>query len=120
MRRKGQTGYSDVYDGRVYQEQFSSGFLSERSNISLMFNTDGIPVFKSSGYSFWPLYLVINELPYPMRCILIINVHVYCFYRIANENVIFAGLWYGSTKPDMTLFLKPLALSLKKLHNEGK
>lgn len=31
----------------------------------------------------------------------------------------FAGLWYGSAKPDMTLFLKPLALSLKRLHDEG-
>ncbi len=32
-------------------------------NVSLVFNTDGAPVFKSSGISLWPVYLVINELP---------------------------------------------------------
>ena len=29
------------------------------------------------------------------------------------------GLWYGSVKPDMNLFLKLLAMSLKKLFMEG-
>lgn len=44
-------------------------------------NTDGVPVFKSSKVSIWPLYLVINELSYSKR--------------MANENMIFAGLWFG-------------------------
>lgn len=39
--------------------------------------------------------------------------------RILKENRIYAGLWYGSAKPDMTLFLKPLSLTLKKLYHEG-
>lgn len=30
-----------------------------------------------------------------------------------------AGLWYGTTKPDMGLFLKPLTEALKQLYNEG-
>ena len=45
----------------------SSGFLSEFNNLSLLFNTDGVPVFKSSGFSVWPLHLVINELPFGTR-----------------------------------------------------
>ena len=37
-----------------------------------------------------------------------------------KENRIFAGLWYGSEKPDMTLFLKPLCNALTKLYTDGK
>ena len=66
--RKGQDGcYTDIYDGKVYQQLVSTGFLANGNNISLMFNSDGIPVFRSSGFAFWPLYLLINELPYRMR-----------------------------------------------------
>ncbi len=62
--------YSDIYSGVLYQELVSSGFLLDKCNISLIFNTDGIPVFKSSAFAFWPLYLVINELPYTLRYVL--------------------------------------------------
>lgn len=41
------------------------------------------------------------------------------FCRVLKENRIFAGIWYGCAKPDMSLFLKPVALSLKKLYLEG-
>lgn len=44
--------------------------------------------------------------------------HVH-LHRVAKENRIFAGLWYGSAKPDMSLFLKPVAMSLKRLYFEG-
>jgi len=56
-------------------------------------NTDGVPVFKSSKVSIWPLYLVIKELPYGKR--------------MAKENMIFAGLWFGEKKPAMWTFLTP-------------
>ena len=42
------------------------------------------------------------------------------FYRVSKENRTFGGLWYGCAKPDMTLFLKPMSQSLRKLSNEGK
>ena len=42
----------------------------------------------------------------------------YC--TIAKDNRLFGGLWYGITKPDMTLFLKPLVQSLSKLYCDGK
>lgn len=59
--------YTDIYDGVVYQHLVSKGFLSHPAHITLMFNTEGVLVFRSSGFSFWPLYLLINELPYRMR-----------------------------------------------------
>lgn len=54
----------DVYDGRLYKT-FSGpgGFLSSASNISLLGNTDGVALIRSSGYGVWPVFLVINELP---------------------------------------------------------
>lgn len=75
LRTRSDSCYTDVYDGKMYQHHVSMGFLSRKSNISLMFNTDGVPVFRSSNFSFWPLYLLINELPYRMRQV------VMCGYR---------------------------------------
>lgn len=40
-------------------------------------------------------------------------------FRFAKENRIFAGLWYGDQKPEMTLFLKPLCRALTRLYDEG-
>ena len=34
------------------------------------------------------------------------------------DNRLLAGLWNGG-KPDMTLFLKPMAESLRRLYSEG-
>jgi hypothetical protein len=59
--------YTDICDGEVYQSLVRNGFLADNRNVSFIFNTDGIPIFKSSKFSFWPLYLLINELPYKMR-----------------------------------------------------
>ena len=54
----------DVYDGNQYHKLFSNGgILSDRNNLSLKVNTDGVPIFKSSGFSLWPIFFEINELP---------------------------------------------------------
>ena len=39
-------------------------------------------------------------------------------YRIQKENRLFGGLWHGS-KPDMGLFLKPLAKFLQSSFENG-
>ena len=70
-----------------------------------MWNTDGIPVFKSSKLAIWPLYCIVNELPYAQR--------------IRRSNMIFAGLWFGSTKPNMLTYFKPFHSSLRQLETEG-
>ena len=41
------------------------------------------------------------------------------YNRCATEYRLLAGLWYGNNKPDMSLFLKPLAKALQKLYHEG-
>lgn len=60
-----QETYEDIYDSELYRSYVKNkGPLSNPQNISFTFNTDGAPVFKSSNDSIWPIYLVVNELPY--------------------------------------------------------
>ena len=69
---------SDIYDGAVYQHIFQSGFLSNTLNISLIFNTDGIPVFRSSSFALWPVLFLVNKLPYRLRYIYKIQLMLHC------------------------------------------
>lgn len=96
----------DIYDGELYKSFCSDGgFLCEKNNISLMWYTDGVPLFKSSKISIWPLFLAINELPFKER--------------FKQENLLFAGLWFGKSKPSMPAFLKPFHESLKLFFEKG-
>ena len=96
----------DIYDGEAYQKLTTcNGPLSDPRNISLMWNTDGIPIFKSSKFSVWPFYCVINELNF--------------VERTKQENMIFAGLWFGDSKPSMLTFLEPLCDTLNKIERDG-
>lgn len=54
----------DVYDGEGYRIHMH--FLSQPQNISLMLNTDGVAIYRSSEISIWPAWAVVNELP-PIR-----------------------------------------------------
>ena len=51
----------DVYDGEGYTKH--KEFLSHPANISLLLNTDGVAVFRSSKATLWPVRIVVNELP---------------------------------------------------------
>ncbi|CAC5363251.1 unnamed protein product [Mytilus coruscus] len=96
--------YEDIYDGKIYKSlNRENGLLSNPDNISFTFNTDGAAVFKSSKVLVWPIFLVINELPYKLR--------------MKRENMILASLWFGSQKPAMGTFLKPFQHSMKNLYN---
>ena len=79
------------------------GILSDPNNISFSWYNDGVQVFKSSKFYFWPLYLVINELPYEKR--------------FKKENLILAVLWFGEEKPFPNLFLFPLHDEMQQLSN---
>lgn len=74
----------DIYDGFLYKEHLKArNPLSNKYILSFMWYTDGAPVFTSRKFSVWPFYFIINELPYAKR--------------IKKENIIVAGLWFGST-----------------------
>ncbi|KAK3918094.1 Serine/threonine-protein phosphatase 4 catalytic subunit 1 [Frankliniella fusca] len=85
----------DINDGQLYKELL--GFLSESElNFTMMLNTDGVPVFKSSQKSLWPIFLNVMEQP-PK-------------YRFKKEFTLIAGLWFGC-KPEANMILDPLVKS---------
>ena len=59
---------ADICDGQLYKKLVSeNGPLANKSSISVVLNTDGVVVFKSTNYSIWPVLLMINELPFNER-----------------------------------------------------
>ncbi|XP_069465487.1 uncharacterized protein [Ambystoma mexicanum] len=85
---------SDIYDGLLYKEMYKKGILSDKNNLSFSMNTDGVPIFKSSNVSMWPVYMLINELPIAMRK--------------KRHNILLYGIWISPGKPPMWSFLQPL------------
>lgn len=82
---------SDVYDGNKYRKFVKSLPEEEKySYVTCVLNTDGAPIYKSSKYSVWPLFLKLNELPKQDRI----------------NNLVLAGLWFNKKKPEMTVFLR--------------
>lgn len=95
------TTVTDVTTSKLYKELITKhGFSS--NDISLTWNTDGIPVFNSSNFSIWPLQASVNELPPHFR----------------YKNILLLDLWFGG-KPDMNVFLVPFVEECKSLENEG-
>lgn len=92
---------SDVTSSQLYKELVSHHGFSG-NDLSLLWNTDGIPVFNSSKYSVWPLQASVNELPPHLR----------------TENMLLVGLWFGD-KPCMNTFFKPFVSECRKLQEDG-
>jgi hypothetical protein len=91
--------YEDITDGVLYKELIANGKIGNNTyDLTFTLNTDGIPIFKSSRVSAWPVFLMINELPYS--------------YRRKTDYMILCGLWFGDQKPCMNMLLKPLHRSL--------
>ncbi|XP_075527630.1 uncharacterized protein LOC142559843 [Dermacentor variabilis] len=73
------------------------------NDVTLTFNTDGVPLFENSKSSMRPLLAMINELPYKQRI----------------ENLLLAGLWFGPGKPAMNCFLIPFIKAMNELSSSG-
>lgn len=71
--------------------------------LSLTWNCDGIPLFKSSKSSMWPIQMIVNELGLTDR----------------PKNVLMCGMWIGKDKPSMDMYLKPFVQEMKKLGVDG-
>ncbi|XP_067203636.1 uncharacterized protein [Linepithema humile] len=94
---------TDIYDGQLYQAWINNGFLSNPHNISFSWYTDGIPVFKSSKISLWPVYLTINELSFNERK--------------KRENTLLLGYWFDDKKPHMNSFIYKFRPELEEIAN---
>jgi hypothetical protein len=81
---------ADITDGNYYRHLLDDGqFLANENCISGMFNTDGIPLYKSAHVKLWPIFLAINEIPLRQR--------------FSRENMVLVGIWQGKGSP---LFLQ--------------
>ena len=105
-RKKVENSIEDIYDGEIYRALCQDGgILQNPYNLSLLWNTDGIPCFKSSNMSLWPLFFQINELQYSKRT--------------NSENMILGGLWFGPKKPTMMSYTEPFVKTLQELETSG-
>lgn len=93
---------SDITSSLLYKQLVQKHHFSG-NDITLTWNTDGVPVFKSSTYSIWPIQCMVNELPPHLR----------------SKNILMTGLWFGKTKPDMNTFLKPFVEECRELERTG-
>ena len=94
----------DIYDGKRYREFVKSLSTEDQHRYATVtFNTDGAPLFKSSNYSIWPIYVMVNELPYNIR----------------TKELILVGLWFGKNKPNMNVFLCPFVEKMYSLSSTG-
>ena len=95
-----------MHDGRAMRDLMSSGsFLSSPGNTGLILCTDGVPVFKSSKGSLWPVYLMVSSIPPE--------------HRTKVENMLVAALWFGPHKPQMDCLLDPTLKNISALNKNG-
>ena len=93
---------NDATCGTKYQE--IKQVLTGRYDLCLLWNTNGAFVSKSSKGEIWPIQIQILNIPVQNRR----NFHF------------LAGLYYSNDKkPNMNTFLKPFAVALKDLYNNG-
>lgn len=83
----------------------SGGFFSKPENTGLIVSSDGVPVFKSSKGSIWPIYLTVMSIP--------------PYLRSRVDNMIVAALWYGPVKPNMDVILHPILKKITEFHDIG-
>lgn len=97
---------SDILNAEVCKDLKSNGnFLENEHNLSLIFNTDGIPLYQSSGISLWPVFFAINELPPSMR--------------FSRKNMILWGVWQARGKTVFQTFFQPFIKHMVQLKEMG-
>lgn len=76
-KKKCKHNLEDIFDGQLYKKHFDcEGYFHGTSlaargkeiHLSLMVNTDGVSIFRSSNFGLWPVYFILNELPPEKRC----------------------------------------------------
>ncbi len=95
-----------IVDGLYYGSLCQPGhFLHDNDNISVLFNTDGVPLYSSSNVKLWPIFLASNELPLAAR--------------FARENMVLAAIWQGKDKQTFSLYMSALGELMWDLHDES-
>lgn len=100
---KNRNTISDITDGSEYI-RVNSRRGRKPFDLTLILNTDGISLSKSSKSSCWPLMFMIAELPEYLR----------------ESYMVVAGIWYSKKcNPLMNTFLMPFCNKFHKYYHEG-
>ena len=100
------TNIEDIIDGKNFTRFFmEGGFLRNRYHLAFQMNTDGVALFRSSTFSIWPVYMIICDLPPKLR--------------YTRKCRIFAGLWFGYTKPIFATFMQCFTEIMHQLYRDG-
>lgn len=91
----------DIQCGAIYKK--ISAMYPDSTVLSLLLNTDGVKVFNSSTKQLWPIQLYLNFLPPSMR--------------LAPENILVVGLYFGDKKPDISAFLLPFVKECRQIYD---
>ena len=73
--------------------------------ILVWFCSDGVPLWKSSQQSLWPIYLAVVNFPPHMR--------------MHKDNLILSAVWVSEGKPNMKQLLQPTITMLKDVQVDG-
>lgn len=93
---------NDIHSGMEYEKLIRTGKIS-KEDVSLLWNSDGIPVFKSSKSQLWPIQCQIIELDPKER----------------KNNICIPCIWFGEKKPNMATLLTPFVNELQELEQNG-
>ena len=94
--------FIDIFSGKSFRKLISNQTIND-TDLTIIFNIDGVPVFSSSNSSIWPFQCIVNELPQQDR----------------KRHVLLTGLWFGPSKPIMHTFLEPLKTEAIRLGEQG-
>ncbi|XP_038150334.1 uncharacterized protein LOC119789497 isoform X2 [Cyprinodon tularosa] len=93
---------TDIQSGEEYQKLVANEVLG-KDDLTLIWNCDGAPVFKSSKCSIWPIQSQIIELEPEER----------------KRHILMSALWFGPAKPSMITLLTPFVEEAAKLEADG-
>lgn len=96
----------DICDGKMYRKLCEPGnFLCNESHFSVIFNTDGIPLYSSTGEKLWPIFLCVNEIPVEQR--------------FTRENTVLVGIWQGKGSPPFASYMTAFSKKMVDLYVTG-
>ena len=91
----------DIVDGDLFNNIINDD--NPFHTITLLWNFDGVPLFKSANKELWPIQCQINQLPVDLR----------------RKHILMPGLWFSDTKVITSALLKPFVAELEKLSSIG-
>lgn len=94
---------SDISHGSILMSMNQNNPFNLK--LSLILNTDGVQIFKSTTKSLWPIQFICNFLPPNLR-----------FHQ---KNIIVSGLYFDNTKPDMLNFFEPIGKEFNDINENG-